>query len=158
MGDRGIGVADAMITVYRTHALDATVDELRGFFRNDHVHMALIVDEGGRLVTTIERSDLGEDVPGDLPAKRLGTLRGRTTPACTPLEQVAERFGRDGRRRLAVIDDDGRLVGLLCRKRSGRGYCTDEGVRAREHERDVHRATGSPDVAGHATPHRPPGT
>ena len=34
-------------------------------------------------------------------------------------------------RRLAVVDDHGQLVGLLCRKGSGRGFCSDDGVAAR---------------------------
>jgi hypothetical protein len=38
------------------------------------------------------------------------------------------------RRRLAVVDHTGRLLGLLCLKHDGRGYCTDEGIRARATE------------------------
>jgi hypothetical protein len=40
-----------------------------------------------------------------------------------------------GRRRVAVVTDGGRLVGLLCLKRSGRGFCSDAGIRARAEER-----------------------
>jgi hypothetical protein len=42
---------------------------------------------------------------------------------------------RDGRR-LAVVDCSGRLLGLLCRKNSGTGYCSDEGIRQRAAKRD----------------------
>jgi hypothetical protein len=38
---------------------------------------------------------------------------------------------RAGRRRLAVTSEDGRLLGLLCLKASGRGFCSDEDVAAR---------------------------
>jgi hypothetical protein len=36
-----------------------------------------------------------------------------------------------GRRRAAVIRDDGKLVGLLCLKASRSGFCSEEDVRAR---------------------------
>jgi hypothetical protein len=34
----------------------------------------------------------------------------------------------EGRRRLAVIDESGRLLGLLCLNREGTGYCSDDGI------------------------------
>jgi hypothetical protein len=40
-------------------------------------------------------------------------------------------FSRHGRRRPAVVDDSGRLLGLLCLKKDGTDYCSDEGVRDR---------------------------
>ena len=36
-----------------------------------------------------------------------------------------------GTRRLAVVDDDGDLLGLLCLKRTLDGFCSDADVRAR---------------------------
>jgi hypothetical protein len=36
-----------------------------------------------------------------------------------------------GRRRLAVTSDDGTLVGLLCLKASGNGFCSDGDVASR---------------------------
>lgn len=38
-------------------------------------------------------------------------------------------------RRLAVIDDHGMLLGLLCLKRTGLGFCSDTDVQARADER-----------------------
>lgn len=40
-----------------------------------------------------------------------------------------------GRRRRAVIDDRGLLLGLLCLKHTGLGFCSDADVRARADER-----------------------
>jgi len=40
-------------------------------------------------------------------------------------------MSRTGRRRLAVVDDGGVLVGLLCLKRTGRGFCSDLDVASR---------------------------
>jgi len=39
---------------------------------------------------------------------------------------------RTGRRRLAVVDGEGRLVGLLCLKASGSGFCSNEDVASRK--------------------------
>lgn len=38
---------------------------------------------------------------------------------------------RLGQRRLAVVDADNRLLGLLCLKRDLSGFCTDSGFNAR---------------------------
>jgi hypothetical protein len=38
---------------------------------------------------------------------------------------------RERRRRLAVVDESGRLLGLLCLKKDQCGYCSDEGIRER---------------------------
>ena len=38
-------------------------------------------------------------------------------------------------RRLAVVDDDHRLLGLLCLKRSGSGFCSDDDVISRRRAR-----------------------
>jgi hypothetical protein len=42
---------------------------------------------------------------------------------------------RSGRRRIAVVEPDGTLVGLLCLKQSGSGFCTDAGVAAMRRSR-----------------------
>jgi hypothetical protein len=40
-----------------------------------------------------------------------------------------------GQRRAAVVSPDGRLLGLLCLKASGTGFCSDQDVRARALDR-----------------------
>lgn len=110
----------------------ATVREVRGVFaRSEKVHMALVVGDDDRLITTIVRGDLDSSLPGHLPAALLGTLNSRTVDRDQPAARLGEVMDAAGQRRLAVIDSDGRLVGLACRKRSGTGFCTDEGVAAR---------------------------
>ncbi len=127
----GQRVADAMVTQPRTHGPDSGLEEIRAFFDDDHLHMALIVAPEGLLITTIERPDLATARSGSPPVATLGTLSGRTAGPAEPLRPVTARLLRDRRRRLAVIDDSGRLLGLLCLKRDGTGYCSDEGIRAR---------------------------
>jgi CBS-domain-containing membrane protein len=51
-------VADVMVTCVKTLRPGCGLGAIRAFFTDDHFHMALIVEEAGRLVTTIERPDL----------------------------------------------------------------------------------------------------
>ncbi len=128
-------VANAMVTAPTTHRSESKLEDIRSFFEDDHVHMALVVAADGRLLTTIERSDLGDAKLKSAPVKELGTLVGRTVGPSEVLDIVTAALLREGRRRLAVIDEAGRLLGLLCLKRNGTGYCSDESIRERASDR-----------------------
>jgi CBS-domain-containing membrane protein len=132
-GTVGNRVADAMVTCPKTHGSDSSVAEVRALFDDDHVHIALIVAEG-RLITTIERPDLAAATSSSTPTAELGTLVGRTVGPSYPLDAAMAALTRERRRRLAVVDRFGRLLGLLCLKRDGKGCCTDVGIRARASE------------------------
>lgn len=127
----GDHVADVMVRFPKTHGPGSRLAEIRAFFQDDHVHMALIVDPDGRLVTTIERSDLASARPDSTPAREFGTLAGRTVAPADQLDATTAALRRERRRRLAVVDEGGRLLGLLCLKKDGTGYCSDEGIRER---------------------------
>jgi CBS domain-containing protein len=131
----GSVVADAMVTIPKTHSPESTLDEIRELFEDDHVGLALIVASGGRLVTTIERDDLLMASSSSAPVAGVGTLVGRTARPFESLALAMATLLRQRRRRLAVVDDEGLLVGLLCLNHDGAGFCTDEGIRARERER-----------------------
>ena len=103
----------------------------------DHVHMALVVATDRRLVTTIERPDIPAGAPASMPAAELGTLIGRTVSPAAALDAATAGLLRERRRRRAVVDDYGRLLGLLCLKKRGTGYCSDDGI----HERAARRRT-----------------
>lgn len=139
----GQQVADAMVTCPRTHGSQARLEDIRAFFEDDHVHMALIVADDGRLVTTIERPDLAEAVSGSAPVASLGTLVGRTARPADLLDATTATLLRQRRRRLAVTDSSGRLIGLLCLKKTGTGYCSDDDINARRglHPRYQHAAS-----------------
>jgi CBS-domain-containing membrane protein len=130
-------VTDAMVKAPTTHGPGTGVHELRAFFEDDHVHMALIVAADGRLLTTIEPHDLDAVAAGSMPLERLGTLTGRTMLPSDDLAAATATLLRHGRRRMAVVDRAGRLVGLLCLKRDGTGYCSDEGIAERLADSDV---------------------
>jgi hypothetical protein len=119
-----------MITTPARHPLSATVGEIRDFFRDDHVHAALIVSPAGYLEAVVERDDIAGRQALEAAAP-LGRLAGRTVLAEASLYEVRRAMTATGRRRAAVTSDDGRLLGLLCLKASRAGFCSDQDVRAR---------------------------
>lgn len=123
-------VDGAMVSCPKVHRPTATVTELRAFFRDDHVHMALLVDRG-KLIGTVERADLRTTLSHATPALRIAKLEGRTIAPDATLSDALEAMKRDGRRRLAVTTIDGTLIGLLCLKASGLGFCSDRDVSSR---------------------------
>jgi CBS domain-containing protein len=122
-------VADAVLRGVRVHPPGTTADALRRFFEDDHVHAAAVVADRV-LVTLVEREDL-EGVDDVCDAASLGGLEGRVVAPTAPLEPVRLAMLAAGLRRLAVVDDDGWFVGLLCLKRSGTGFCSDHDVAER---------------------------
>ncbi len=132
-GTHGATAADALLTAPRTAAPGTTVAQARAFFADDHVHALLVVD-GGRLLAVVERGDLAGAAATD-PVRPLGTLTGRTVPPDADLAAVHRQLLAEGGRRLAVVDAGGALLGLLCLRRSGHGFCADADVHARAQER-----------------------
>ena len=126
--------ADVAVHHPTVHPPDATVGDVRRFLAGAHVHLALVVDGDGQLLSTLVRDDLSGH-PDDVPAVEAGTLAGRTVPAGLPVDLLPDRMLAVGARRLAVVDATGALVGLVCRKRSGEGWCSDSGIRSKRAER-----------------------
>jgi len=122
-------VAEAMIRSPKLCGMHTTVGQARVCLQDDHVH-ALLVTRDGVLVAVVERADLAGAEP-EQPVWPLGRLGDRVVGVDDDLAVVSRAMEETGRRRLAVVDPGGRLAGLLCRKRSGRGFCSDEGVAAR---------------------------
>jgi len=133
MADRqfpdGRTVADAMLTIATLSDTSTTVGDIRALFEDDHIHAAVIIADGV-LITVIERTDLEAHHRDHDVAADLGTLHGRVAAPDTPLEQARLGMVRAGRRRLAVVEADGTFRGLLCLKRTGTGFCSDQDVRA----------------------------
>jgi len=120
-------VADAMVRRPKLLPATATGRDVRDLFGDDHVHAALVVDDS-RLLTVIEPHEV--EASGDAPARTMGTLRGRTVAPDADLWETWVWMTGNRCRRLAVVED-GRGVGLLCLKRTSRGFCCDAGIRAR---------------------------
>lgn len=125
----GSVVGDVMIRHPKLCGTTTTVEQACAYLLNDHVH-ALLVAHDNLLVAVVEREDLIGAAAGD-PVWPLGRLGGRVVGVGADLACVMREMDERGRRRLAVVDNDGRLVGLLCRKRSKRGFCSDDGIAAR---------------------------
>ena len=123
--------AEAMLTTPTRHPLSATVREMRDFFRDDHVHAALIVSPAGYLAAVVERDDIAGCQALDAVAAPLGRLAGRIVSAGASVAEVRRAMIATGRRRAAVTSADGQLLGLLCLKSSRTGFCSDQDVRAR---------------------------
>ena len=127
-------VADAMVVNPKVCPRTVTIGEVRELFSNDHVRAVLVAD-GRKLLSVVEREDLDGVLPPCAPAFSIGRLLGRVSAADASLPAVHHRMSAEGRRRLAVVDELGNLAGLLCLKRSGLGFCSDSDIRAREAER-----------------------
>jgi predicted transcriptional regulator len=121
-----------MITCAVVHGSRTTAAELRAFFGDEHIHCALIVDQG-RLVAVVDRSDLGP--ADDARAVNIGRLEGRVVRPDAGLENTRLSMVAARRRRLAVVIDDGVLVGLLCLNRTGAAFCSDSDVQSGADER-----------------------
>lgn len=132
--DRTVTVDVAVLRRPKTLPAGASVIDVRRLL-GDHVHAALLVD-GTRLVGVVVRDDLegAADQDAALPLSR---LEERAVLTGTPLADAQALLARAGLRRVAVVDAAGDLVGLLCRKRRGDGFCTDAGVAARQREREA---------------------
>ncbi len=128
-------VGEVMVTDPKTMACDVAVGDVRAVFRNDHVHLVLLTG-AGVLLGTLVRDDV-RDAPDEAPALPLAVLAGRTIQPTAPADEAGQLLVAADARRLAVVDDDGVLLGLLCLKRRRTGFCSDRDVRARAAEAAV---------------------
>jgi CBS-domain-containing membrane protein len=129
-GESRVRVRDVMVNHPKLIGAATTLEEVTHHFADEHVHMLLLVEQS-RLVGTLIRADLCEDLPPTSPAVARSVLNGRCIRDDEPADAILERMIRQGIRRLAVIDDTHHLAGLLCLKRSGWGFCSDTDVSAR---------------------------
>lgn len=123
-------VAEVVVRLPKTLGPTATVEQARSAFEHDHVHMLLLTDDG-RLLGTLVRADLPADAPGADPALPYAVLAGRTLAPAVGADEARRLLVSRDERRAAVVDADGRLVGLLCLKRRRTGFCSDADVAAR---------------------------
>jgi CBS domain-containing protein len=128
-------VADVLVRHPKTLPTDATVAQARQAFLDDHVHMLLLVDAGGHLTGTLVRTDLPDSAASADPARPYAQLNHRTVDASLPAEEARQLLVAQNQRRRAAIDNEGRLVGLLCLKRRRTGFCSDADVDARAADR-----------------------
>lgn len=122
-------VCDFMLRHPKTLSAHASITQARAALSNDHVHLVLLT-EGDMLVGTLTRTDLPPT--GTIgPALAWSTLVDRTASPDTLMSGVHVLLTDGGLRRLAVVGDDGALLGLICLKQGRTGFCSDAGVEAR---------------------------
>lgn len=136
-------VADVMVYHPKLCHEDSTVGDVRQLFADDHVH-AILIMSGSRLLTVLDRADLGPQATDSASAARLGRLSGRASTPTASADTALRQMIAANRRRLAVVGPDGTLLGLLCLKRNGTGFCSDENVHQRQREHLQPRITGAP--------------
>jgi CBS domain-containing protein len=125
---------DVMVRAPKVYGPSLTIGELRAAFADDHVHMLLVVD-GGRLMGTLVRGDAPESAASVEPALPFARLAGRTVEPTARADVLRTEMVATGVRRLAVVDGDGTLLGLLCLKRHLDGFCSDADVASRAADR-----------------------
>ena len=133
-------VREVMLRHPKTLPTGASISQARAALTNNHVHLVLLT-EGTRLVGTLTQTDLPP--PGTLgPARAWSTLAGRTVSPDTPTTVVHRQLVGQGIRRVAVIDADGSLLGLMCLKQRRTGFCSDADVAARSRSRAREQSLG----------------
>lgn len=108
----GLTVADVMHADVASLPASATVGELRGWFAGSPSRRLAVLTQDGRYVAALTPADVGAEVPDDRPAIEIARDRPTLSPA------LAAASGRDRvsvseGRRMPVVDDDGRFLGVL---------------------------------------------
>ena len=115
-------VGEVMISRPKTLPLTATVAEARAMFENPSVRTALVVDDG-RYAGELTRADLEGKDDGTVLADLASTTA--TVSQTDTVAAAMERMDAAGTDRLAVVEPDGTLRGLVCLSRSHGHLCTD---------------------------------
>jgi CBS domain-containing protein len=114
--------ADVVHRRLTTTPAATTVGELRAYFaESGSRRMALVVD-GARYLGAIEAAALPADVDG---AEQVGghAVPGPTIAPGASAEEARQRAIAEPSRRIAVVDDDGRLLGIVAVTRTLDAFC-----------------------------------
>ena len=129
-------VGQAMLRHPTVHPAELTVREARSAFAGSAKLRVLLLVRDGLLVGMVAREDLsGSEDPSAVVADVATLDAGACVEADAPLSATFEAMLRSGRRRVAVVEPGGKLLGLLCLKQSRSGFCTDAGVAAMRRSR-----------------------
>ena len=115
---------DVMLRSPDTVPGDMTVAEARRLLESPRLRL-LLVAAGDRLIGAVSRERLAAEADGDM---TLSALADRDTQRVGEQETVArvlEVLAAADTERLPVVDEHGRLVGLVCFNRSKRHFCLD---------------------------------
>jgi len=122
----GRTVAEVMMTRPKVLSATASVAEARAVFANPKVQTCPMLDGAGALVAELAREQLPESATGAEPARTYAGAEIETIAPDAPAQQALDRLAALGGERLCVVDDDGRLLGLLCLNGRHNAFCTDK--------------------------------
>ena len=103
-------VGDAMLRHPTVHPAELTVREARSAFDASPKLRVLLLVRDDLLVSMIAREDLSRAEDPSAAVAEVGTLDGRCVAADAPLEATFDAMVRSGRRRIAVVEPDGKLA------------------------------------------------
>jgi CBS domain-containing protein len=116
LADAGPTVADVMLAEARTIGKDTPVEDVRETFANPSVKLLLVAD-GERFLGTL--------APDDLPEQ--GTIEPAVetaAPVLRPGDDIPRALELlEHTTRVPVVDEDGRLHGLVCLNRGRSAFC-----------------------------------
>jgi magnesium transporter len=110
--DSAGGLMDSRVTTFRPDAAVRDVVQRLRSFRSRRVQDVFLVEPDGRLAGVVSL----QEVVLARPDQPLGEIARRDPPAVQATasrDEVVETFAREGGASLAVVDFDGRLVGIL---------------------------------------------
>jgi len=126
-------VRDAMVPEPTTLGVDATAQEAGSCFaENDDVRALFVVEDDGTLVGVLTRKTLVREVvaagrdPRAVHLREIAEPPNYTLDAAMPLEDGFRSLEENDLERVPVVEEDGRLVGVLSRAVVQRRLAEDE--------------------------------
>jgi CBS domain-containing protein len=117
-------VSEVMIRRPKSLPADATVGEARAMFANPKVLVVPLVEPDGRVLAELGRDEVPSSALDSEHAAAYGSEPHLIAPDATMQAAVDTLTELDGER-LVVVDEDGRLAGMLCLNRSHGRFCMD---------------------------------
>lgn len=118
----GSTVADVMHTSFAALPATATVRDARAWFAGSASRrLALITDDDGHYLGSLTLADIAGDVAANEPAEQFSQHARTLSPSQTAAAGRDELLATDVRR-VAVVDHDGRLVGVLALTRDAQRF------------------------------------
>lgn len=118
----GLTVADVTHPRITVFSGDATVAELREWFAVKESHRLALLADDGRYVGCLVAEDIGADADPVRPVRELARS-GPTVAPGDPARRGEELALSTPARRVPVVDEAGRLVGIVAITPDLRGFC-----------------------------------
>ena len=125
-------VRDAMVSEPTTLGVAASAQEAGRALERDDVRAVFVVDDGGRLVGVITRKTLVREVvakgrdPREVPLREIAEPPFFTLDADLSLDEGFHKLEEHELERVPVVEEGGRLVGVLSRAVVQRRLAEDE--------------------------------